>query len=405
MRIAIYHNLLSGGAKRTLYEEVRRLSGKHQIDIYAPSSANHQFADVRPYVDRYQTYDFPITPLLNSPFGRINQGLRLLDLIRLRQLTKKIAEEISKSNYDVCLVHPCQYESSPSILRHIKTTPTVYYCHEPLRRFYEEMPKRPYLDNRSTLQKSLDRIDPLIYLYQSILKKTDRQNLRSATKVLVNSHFVQKAVHQIYGILPEVSYHGIDVEYFKPRSEQRKNFILSVGSLTPLKGFDFLIHSLAHIPEEIRPSLVIISNFQNMPERQYLQEIAKSKDVELKIEVNISDDALLQRYSQAKLTAYSSIREPFGLVPLESMACGTPVVAVRDGGVQETIIDGQTGVLVDRDPEKFANAVQSLLSDPDRAARYGRDGRQHVLQHWTWDRAVRTLETHLTAAASQPTTA
>jgi glycosyltransferase involved in cell wall biosynthesis len=91
--------------------------------------------------------------------------------------------------------------------------------------------------------------------------------------------------------------------------------------------------------------------------------------------------------------------EPFGLVPLEAMACGTPVVGVQEGGVQESILHKHTGLLVDRDPVQFAAAVQNLLSNPALASEYGRNGREHVLRHWTWDQSVAALEDFLLACA------
>ncbi len=112
---------------------------------------------------------------------------------------------------------------------------------------------------------------------------------------------------------------------------------------------------------------------------------------------DVSNERLVELYNQAKVTVYAPMREPFGLVPLESMACGTPVVAVREGGMQETIIQEQTGLLVERDPAQFAKAVQYLLSNPDLAAEYGHNGQEHVLRNWTWDQAVTTLENHLIA--------
>ena len=397
MRIAIYHNLLSGGAKRALYEETRRLSANHQLDVFTLSSANHEFADLRPYVARHQVYDFQPGALLNSPFGRLNQAIRQADLQRLRSLARRIAQDIEAGNYDLCFVQPCQYESSPSILSYLQHLPTVYYCHEPLRRMYEEMPLRPYENSDSTLRKTLDRFDPLIASYQHALKNNDRKNLHSANLILVNSKFIQNSVRSIYQAEAQVSYLGVDVDWFRPLTEPKQDFVLSVGSLTPLKGFDFLINALALIPEVQRPILVIASNFQNPPEKTYLEQLAQSQKVDLKLEGNVSEERLVQLYNQAKIAVYAAIREPFGLVPVEAMACGTAVVAIRDGGVQETILDGETGLLVARDPEKFAAALQKLLSNPELAQEYGHNGRTHILNHWTWDKANQTLENYLTS--------
>jgi glycosyltransferase involved in cell wall biosynthesis len=399
MRIAIYHNLPSGGAKRTLFEETRRLSENHLIDVYTLSSANHEFSDLRPYTNKHQIYDFENGSLFSSPFGRLNQAVRLIDLKRLHSLTKKIALHIDQGKYDVCLVQPCQFETSPSVLGNLNHTPTVYFCQEPLRRLYEEMPIRPYDENDSPIRLAINRIDPLIAAYFRVLKNTDQTNINNADIVLVNSKYIRKAVKKIYGVSANVCYHGVDHEWFQPTKDGNKNYVLSVGSLTPLKGFDFLINALALLPEEIKPRLVIASNFQNPPEKDFLQNLAIEKNVDLTLEGNVSEERLLQLYNQAKLTVYAPIREPFGLVPVESMACETAVLAVRDGGIQETILDGKTGLLVDRDLEKFSNGLKVLLTNKGRTEEYGRNGREYVLQNWTWNHAIHTLENFLLAAS------
>ena len=159
-----------------------------------------------------------------------------------------------------------------------------------------------------------------------------------------------------------------------------------------MKGFDFLIEAVGQMPAANRPPLVIASNFQNPPERAYLEALAAEHGVELRLEGNVTEEKLRSLYNQAMITVYSPIREPFGLVPIESMACGTPVVSVREGGTQETILHEQTGLLVERDPAQFAQAIQRLWADREMVVEYGRAGRQHILQNWTWDRAVDTLE-------------
>jgi glycosyltransferase involved in cell wall biosynthesis len=215
----------------------------------------------------------------------------------------------------------------------------------------------------------------------------------------VNSDFMRQTVRRIYEIEAQVSYHGVDTGQFRPLALEKQRMILSVGSLTPLKSFDFIIQAIAHIPAGQRPPLAIASNFQVPQERFYLEQLARDSHVELMLLDEVTDEQLIQLYNQAWITAYSPVREPFGLVPLESMACGTPVVAVREGGVPESVVDGETGLLVERDPVQFAEAVRQLLDNPALAADYGRRGREHVLRHWTWEHAVETLERHLTACA------
>jgi glycosyltransferase involved in cell wall biosynthesis len=400
MRIALFYNIPSGGAKRTIYESTKRLSTRHPIDVYTFTTAGHDFADIRPYVNEYQCFEYHFAPLLGSPFGRFNQAIRLSDLRRMNQSSKRVAHIIESRAYELAYVHPCQVTQSPMILQHLKEIPTVYYLQEPPRAIYEKRPVRPfYKNNGSRLRSFLNNIDPLLLTYNSTMRKVDLDNTRSANKVLVNSLFVSGVVKDIYKINPCLSYHGVDIEKFRIIPEEKRDMVLSVGSLTPLKGFDFLIKSIALIPGKVRPPLVIASNFQMPEEKKYLEEMALNLEVELILLNNVTDEELISLYNSTRLTVYAPIREPFGLVSLESMACGTPVVAVREGGVQEAVIHEHTGLTADRDTAQFAEAIQSLLSQPELARQYGQNGREQVMQNWTWDRAVETLESHLLACA------
>jgi glycosyltransferase involved in cell wall biosynthesis len=397
MRIALYFNLPNGGAKRAIYETMRRISEKHHVDSYSLSSSNHEFADLRPLVANYYIYPFKSSPLFRSPFGRLNQVSRSIDLLRLRLLNQKIARDIQHNKYDLLLAHPCQYEKCPSVLRYIRQMPSAYYCHEPLRAIYEETPLRPYEITSQQRKQILDRYDPFPRMYLRLLKETDRHNIHSVGTVFVNSRFTGEGVKRYYGVDSQISYPGVDGIQFHPAGLEKQHMVLSVGSLTPLKGFDFLIRVMNEIPKNERPLLLLASNFQNPPELAYLSALADSLDVRVNFLGNVTDASLVELYNQAKITLYAPVREPLGLVPLESMACCTPVVAVREGGIQETILHGETGYLVDRDEASFASEVQRLLSDPALATRLGQNGREYVMKRWNWDQAVDDLEHQLSA--------
>src|SRR2546425_3235636 len=111
-------------------------------------------------------------------------------------------------------------------------------------------------------------------------------------------------------------------------------------------------------------------------------------------------DDLIRIHSGATVFVCPSIYEPFGLVILEAMACETAVVASRVGGIPEIIVEGETGHLVDYDPDHsavftttLAARIQELLSDPDEAAKMGKAGRQRVLERFGWPAiASRTVE-------------
>lgn len=398
MRIAIFHDLPSGGAKRTLCEATRRLAVSHEVDVYAFSCAEHDFADIRPFVRQHHVIPFEPSRLLRSPFGRLNQLLRIGDLLRLQRATREAAARIEAGRYDVALVHPCQFEQAPGVVAELTDVPSVYYCHEPLRLLYEPMPPRPYDDAERGHRRWLNRVDPLPALYAKFLRRRDQRHAKAADCVLVNSKFTAAAVTAIYGIDAAVSYHGVDVEHFTPRRLPKRDIVLSVGSLTPLKGFDFLVRAMARYPGARRPTLVIASNFQNPPERDYLCALSRELGVHLELQGRVTEEDLVRLYNEARAVVYAPVREPFGLVPLEAMACATPVIAVSEGGIPETVVPDETGLLTARDPGAFADAIASIVEDPARAARYGENGRALVVRDWSWERSVERLETHLDKA-------
>jgi glycosyltransferase involved in cell wall biosynthesis len=399
VRIAVYHNLPSGGGKRALYEMVRRLSKTHQVDVYALSCAEHEFCDLRPFASRHVVFPFNPLQLARRPFGRLNQGIRALDLLRLRTVQKRIAAQINGADYDVAFVHHCRFGQAPSLLRFL-TVPSIYYCHEPPRLIYERLIPRP-ATQLSALQRIGNRFDPLPALYRRFLISLDRASVRAASLVLVNSAYSRETLYRTYGLMATVCGLGVDSQRFHPQTSQKQHMVLSVGALVPLKGFDLLIRSLALLDKASRPRLVIASNFTDPDEHTYLHALACRLGVIVEFRSQIDDDELVQLYNQACLTAYSPVMEPFGFVPLESMACGTPVVGVREGGVRETVIHGVTGLLAERDPADLAAAIGTLFTDVDLSSEMGRNGRSCVQAQWTWDKALVRLERFLAETASE----
>jgi glycosyltransferase involved in cell wall biosynthesis len=92
---------------------------------------------------------------------------------------------------------------------------------------------------------------------------------------------------------------------------------------------------------------------------------------------------------------YAPHLEPFGLVPIEAMAAGLPVVAVREGGVRETVREGVTGYLVPRDEAVFAERVLALIGNEEERNRLGRAAVAYARSEWLWERSVRVVEAAL----------
>jgi glycosyltransferase involved in cell wall biosynthesis len=82
------------------------------------------------------------------------------------------------------------------------------------------------------------------------------------------------------------------------------------------------------------------------------------------------------------------------------MACGTPVVGIKEGGVQESILHEKTGLLVERNSKKFGEAILRLLDDQSLATTLGNNGRDYVAQNWTWEQSTKKLEANLIQCAN-----
>ncbi|HHY55690.1 MAG TPA: glycosyltransferase family 4 protein [Chloroflexi bacterium] len=394
MKLAIYHNLPSGGGKRALYEMTKRLAVRHTLDVYTLSTAEHDFCDVRPLVRSHTVLPFQPLPLGKPPFGRLNQGIRAVDLLRLEAVQRRIAAQIDAAGYDVVFVHNCRFSQSPGLLKFLRT-PTVYYCQEPPRQLYEPAAQRPYLQF-SRAQRLGNLVDPLPLLYRRTLAALDRRNVKAASLILVNSAFSRESLFRVYGVSARVCYLGVDIRVFQPLSLPKERFVLSVGALIANKGFDFVMQALSLIDRTERPKLIVVSNHVDPREQRYLAELARALAVEVEFQQMIGDHELVTLYNRAAATVYAPVMEPFGFVPLESMACATPVVGVFEGGVRESVASNVTGVLVQRDPVEFADAIHRVCSNPTWAQELGKNGVAHVHRHWTWEATQKGIEDALT---------
>ena len=124
---------------------------------------------------------------------------------------------------------------------------------------------------------------------------------------------------------------------------------------------------------------------------QVLSDAQRQRGGVIWIQEMLPREATIQFYSHATVFCCPSIYEPFGLVILEAMACETPVVASRVGGIPEIVVKGETGYLVDYDPgdldaftSALADRMEKLLGDTTMAARMGKAGRERVLKHFGW---------------------
>jgi glycosyltransferase involved in cell wall biosynthesis len=395
MKIAVFHNLPSGGAKRALYNSVRHIvQAGHQVDLHVPSTADEEYLPLKDLVSGFHVYPQRGTRLsvVLPSFRKVSRLFQ--SLADIEWIQKHIAEAINSGPYDVVLSEQDRFTNTPFILKYLEK-PNAYYCQQPFRgheafieRVAQAAPTLPVPMYRRIRQAHM----------RSKLARLDRQNVSGAKYILANSYFSREAILRLYGLNSFVSQLGIDTTLFRPLGLPKESFILSVGTYHPHKGFDFVIRALSLIEKQIRPRLVIVGNSALPGWQAFLQQTAAKLDVTLETKTYVQESELVSLYNQARLFVYAAILEPLGLAPLEAMSCGTPVVAVREGGVRETVLNNETGILTERDEEAFAEAVRELLEDEVRAQQMGGRGIEVVRKGWTLEQAGERLLRHLKRA-------
>lgn len=208
---------------------------------------------------------------------------------------------------------------------------------------------------------------------------------------------------------------GIDTALYRPVPETDvlerlgidpgRPYVLFVGRITRQKGVDHLLRAAHEF--DPKAQLVLCAGAPDTPELAKLTadevaSLAAERDAVFWVEEMLPREQVVQLLSHATLFACPSVYEPLGIVNLEAMACGTPVVASAVGGIPEVVDDGETGLLVDYDatrPRHFehglAARVNELLGDLPRAQRMGETGRARATEEFGWDTAARaTVEVY-----------
>ncbi len=236
----------------------------------------------------------------------------------------------------------------------------------------------------------------------------ERTAIESADAVIAVSRGVRDDVMNCYpAVNPDrihVIHNGIDPEIYRPQPSPEtlnrfgidlsRPFALFNGRITRQKGLTLLLAAALKLDPQYQ--LVIVASSPDTPEiaaevAALAGRVSAERGDLIWIDHFIAREDLIHLHSHASVFVCPSIYEPFGLVILEAMACETPVVASRVGGIPEIVVEGETGYLVDLDPDDLdgftsvlAGRIEKLLGDPTTAARMGRAGRHRVLEHFGW---------------------
>ncbi len=230
--------------------------------------------------------------------------------------------------------------------------------------------------------------------------------VQEADRITAFSRHEKEALAQLYGAHPSkvaVIPAGVDLELFQPHAKaqakkelglQDKRVVLFVGRIEPLKAVDLLLQAFALLEDRAGVHLVIVGgNPHQSRELKRLQGLAAQLGLGdgVSFEGTVEQSRLPMYYSAADVFVLPSYYESFGLVALEAMACGTPVIASRVGGLQDVVKDGVTGYLVSwRCPEPYTERLEVLLSNEGLRSTMG-EAAHRMAQGQGWGAVAESL--------------
>jgi len=270
-------------------------------------------------MSRYKNLDIRTTYLNNIPLAKSKHQLFV-------PLMFNALKNLDLSDYDII------FSSSHTVGKSItkpKGAIHICYCHTPLR--YVWAPKIDDLGKRI-------KLGPLTKPLLSYLRKKDIESAESVDYFLANSHTIARRIKFAYGKDAKVIYPPVDTEKFKPVGAiAKKDYYFSAGRLIPYKKIDLIIKAF----NQLGKKLLIAGTG---PEYDNLKSIANDN---IDLLGFVDDEKLIRLMQEAKAFIFAA-NEDFGIVPVEAMAAGTPVIAYGQGGATETVSDGKTGVLFEK---------------------------------------------------------
>lgn len=226
----------------------------------------------------------------------------------------------------------------------------VFYCHTPPRFVYDQ--RQFYLERTPVWQR------PILNWLADYLRPRYENAIAEMSLVIANSENVRRRLHYYIGCESIVVNPPIDCEKFHWLGQS--DYYLSVARLEPLKRVDIIVEAFRKMPDK---RLIITSGGSLLPALRRRASDASN----IQFTDWITDAVLSELIGNAIATLYIPMDEDFGMSPVESMAAGKPVIGVAEGGLLETVVDGETGVLLppDPDPQRIVEAVRAMT--PQRA--------------------------------------
>jgi len=285
------------------------------------------------------------------------------------------------------------------LVKRKKEVKYLHFCLEPYLFFH----KKAYYRHESFLRRVI------LWFFRKIFARLDIKGTQQADEIICISKFTKKQVRAIYKREGIVHYLGVKTNIAfnqnnfnlkkKLKIAEDAQILLALGLTHYLKGAKELLFIYNRILKKIPEAILLIGGNitkENQIIINYLEEKLKLPPNKIVLYGFIKQEFLNQIYAQSALTLYPAIQEPFGLIPLESMINGTPVIAFNLGGPNETIINGKTGFLVEPyNYNDFAQKAINLVKNKDLREKFAINSIRHTKSNFDLETCVSHFESIL----------
>ncbi|PSG99560.1 MAG: hypothetical protein BRC28_03855 [Nanohaloarchaea archaeon SW_4_43_9] len=373
MNIAVFHPWLKekGGAEKVVLEYASRSENSVTVltPFYKSENTFEEFKDIEVEEVGWQ----------GEAGGFIS---RLLKFSLGGALTKLDLEE-----YDAVIFSTSGVSTPFTIRNHDQLT--IGYCHTPLRAALPEF-KESY---RNDLSPSLQ---PFFGIATWFFGKLEKFSWKCFDHVFVNSENTKERVlnrELENGENLTVINPGADIE--ENHSEGYEKYFLYPTRFRSYKRHEIAIEAFKQADLDEEFELVLAGSAQEEEYLQKLEETASDEDG-IRIEKDVQDERWNKLYANCYAVLFCAEKEDWGIIPVEAASYSKPIISVNEGGPVESVKDDETGYLVDPDPSSFAEKMEYLAANPEKAREIGMKARKHS-RKYSWDRFSEKLDNRIKA--------
>jgi glycosyltransferase involved in cell wall biosynthesis len=374
-RLAVFNtqppHLYRGGVERRINETTRRLTSHADITVYSGTKAGFKNPVVIDGVNREPINSTDrIYPLDNWTFNRT---------IAKTKIDADVYEAHNDNGYGLLKAFQLQGIKKP----------LVHTIHGVLADEFEQAKQNGYASFRGRVANR----------FMARLARLECETAQKADVIVTISRYSLEKMQKHYGVDPSkvrIVPNGVDPEKYVPTENpaelkqlfglRASSVVLFVGSLIPRKGLSFLVEAAKQVTKT-QPDTQFVLVGDGPMKTQLTNDLSQANLTgNFVFKSNLNEQELTKIYACSDVLILPSIQEGQGIVLLEASASGKPVVAFDIGGVNESVINGKTGLLASRGSSgELAESLLKLLGDAELRQRMGLAGRKFVVENFTWD--------------------